>query len=264
MAVAGAAVLVAAVAGLAGVNSTAAAGSEARAEEARAAGTTTPVALTPAQAASSTHTSCKSVVHIGDSTSEGLNSEAYLPDPRQRIDAQYAKVGAAKQELVISGALSIYETYEGQPNAQDVAWQHRRKGFKGCWVLALGTNDSANVRVGSGTIPDETQRIDLMMNAIGDAPVMWVNVRSIVKGDGPYSAKNVKTWNQALLAACHAYPNMRIYDWASDVEDDWFIKDGIHFTSPGYAARSALIARGLAHAFPAAGTSAGDARCLVH
>ncbi len=46
---------------------------------------------------------------------------------------------------------------------------------------------------------------------------------------------------------------MRVYDWASDVKDAWFIDDGIHFTSPGYAARAELIAQALAHAFPAKG-----------
>jgi lysophospholipase L1-like esterase len=56
---------------------------------------------------------------------------------------------------------------------------------------------------------------------------------------------------------------MRVYDWASDVKDAWFIEDGIHFTSPGYAARSELIAHALAHAFPASGESEGGANCLV-
>ena len=128
-------------------------------------------------------------------------------------------------------------------------------------MLALGTNDSANVRVGSGTIR-ETQ-IDLMMNAIGDAPVMWVNVRSIVKGDGPYSAKNVKPGTRRCSPPARV-PEHAHLQLGLGRQGGWFIKDGIHFTSPGYAARSALIARALAHAFPAAGTSAGDDRCLVH
>ena len=34
-------------------------------------------------------------------------------------------------------------------------------------------------------------------------------------------------WNVALYDACERYPNMRVYDWASDVKDDWFI-DGRH------------------------------------
>jgi hypothetical protein len=58
---------------------------------------------------------------------------------------------------------------------------------------------------------------------------------------------------------------MRIYDWAADVQDAWFIPDGIHFTSQGYAARGALIARALLRAFPASGQhgSVRSAGCLV-
>ena len=58
---------------------------------------------------------CSSVVHIGDSTSEGLVSADYLPNPKQRITAQYRRIGAKTQHLEISGARSIYETYEGDP-----------------------------------------------------------------------------------------------------------------------------------------------------
>ena len=44
-----------------------------------------------------------SVVHIGDSTSESLISPNYLPDPNQRLEAQYARVGATNQYLEILG-----------------------------------------------------------------------------------------------------------------------------------------------------------------
>jgi lysophospholipase L1-like esterase len=46
---------------------------------------------------------------------------------------------------------------------------------------------------------------------------------------------------------------MRIYDWASAVQDSWFISDGIHYTSYGYAQRARHIADALVHAFPAVG-----------
>jgi lysophospholipase L1-like esterase len=64
-------------------------------------------------------------------------------------------------------------------------------------------------------------------------------------------------WNRALIRACARYPNMRVYDWASAVKNSWFIPDGIHFTSRGYAARARRIARALAEAFPAGGAAAG-------
>jgi peptidoglycan/LPS O-acetylase OafA/YrhL len=192
-------------------------------------------------------TSCEAVIHIGDSTSEGLVSEEYLPDPNQLISAQYARVGATTQHLEVSGARSIYENFEGLPNAQEVAEAWKNEGFAGCWVLAMGTNEAANVAAGSTFTYDD--RIDSMMNTIGDEPVMWVNVKSVVTS-GPYAASNMEDWDEALLEACDRYPHMRIYDWAADVRDPWFIPDGIHFTSEGYAARGRLIADALLQAFP--------------
>ena len=217
-----------------------------------------PVALAAARLGAAT-SSCDAVIHIGDSTSDGLTSSNYLPDPEQRIDAQYARVGASVQHFEISGARSIVETYEGQPNAYDVAQAWKADGYRGCWVLALGTNDSANAFVAPET--DATDRIERMMSGIGDEePVLWVNVRSLEES-GPYANENMRLWNRALFDACPRHPNMRIFNWAATVKDDWFIEDGIHFTTPGYAARSQTIADALTKAFPAAGQP--SASCLV-
>jgi peptidoglycan/LPS O-acetylase OafA/YrhL len=191
-------------------------------------------------------TICEGVIHIGDSTSEGLVSEEYLP-ANELISAQYARVGATTQHLEVSGARSIYENFEGEPNAQEVAEAWKNEGFKGCWVIAMGTNEAANVAAGSTVTYDD--RIDLMMSTIGGEPVLWVNVKSLVP-NGPYAAANMQNWDKALREACDRYPEMRIYNWAADVKDEWFIPDGIHFTSEGYAARGRLIADALLEAFP--------------
>jgi len=206
--------------------------------------------LASTRAKPSTHTSCRAVVHIGDSTSEGLISNDYLPDPAQQIGAQYARVGVRDTHFEITGATSIVETLPGGLNAYEVARGLTSDGYRGCWVIALGTNDTADVYVGSSV--GLSARIKEMMSVIGDQPVMWVNVKSLV-GSGPYAEDNMLKWNAALLQACAKYPNMRIFDWASAVRDNWFISDGIHFTSLGYAARAHLIANALAQAFPASG-----------
>jgi peptidoglycan/LPS O-acetylase OafA/YrhL len=208
----------------------------------------------------SRRSSCRAVVHIGDSTSLGLTSSDYLPDPAQRITAQYARVGATEQHMEITAATSIVETLPGKTNAQAVARRLVASGYHGCWVLALGTNDTADVYVGSSV--SLATRVQRMMSTIGDQPVMWVNVRSLASS-GPYAEANMERWNQALVNACSRYPNMRIYDWASAVQDRWFIPDGIHYYSPGYAARAHLIADALATAFPAPGGGATSA-CVVH
>jgi hypothetical protein len=196
-------------------------------------------------------TSCRSVVHIGDSTSEGLISSDYLPNAGQRIPARYAAVGVRDVHMEVVGATSIVEEYEGHPNAYKVAKRYRASGYNGCWVIVLGTNDTADVAVGSNV--GVAERITKMMSVIGDQPVMWVTVKSLLSS-GPYSEQNMKQWNQALHAAAPRYPNMRIYNWASVAQAAWFINDKIHYTSWGYAARGELIADALAAAFPAAAT----------
>jgi peptidoglycan/LPS O-acetylase OafA/YrhL len=203
--------------------------------------------------------SCHAVVHVGDSTSEGLTSSNYLPNPTDRSEAQYARVGATTSYFSISGARSIVERFEGEPNAYETALARKAEGFEGCWVFALGTNDTADVFVGGNV--DQLERIERMMSAVGDEPVLWVNVKSL-ETSGPYAASNMVEWDEALLEACPRYPNMRIYDWASDVKDVWFIDDGIHFTTPGYRARARLIADALAEAFPTGGVRSPG--CVVH
>jgi peptidoglycan/LPS O-acetylase OafA/YrhL len=202
-------------------------------------------------------TSCRAVAHIGDSTSDGLISSDYLPDPAQRIAAQYADVGVRRVRFAISGARSVVEGLPGQVNGYNVARDLVRSGFRGCWVIALGTNDTADVVVGSEV--GRSARIREMMSVANGEPVMWVNVKSLL-ATGPYAESEMRLWNQALLQACARYPNMRVFDWAALAQDNWFISDGIHYTSVGYAARSRLIAQALARAFPAVGSSNG---CVV-
>ncbi len=202
-------------------------------------------------------TSCQSVVHIGDSTSEGLVSPDYLPNWRQRIPAQYEDVGVRTVYTNITGARSVVEVLPGTVNAYDAAKSLVAHGFDGCWVLALGTNDTADVAVGSNV--GLTTRINRMMSVAHGGPVMWIEVVSLLSS-GPYAEANMQKWNTALLKACARYPNMRVLDWPALAKRSWFIADGIHYTSAGYAVRARDIAQGLARAFPAGGSSSG---CVV-
>jgi len=209
-------------------------------------------------ATGSFETSCRSVVEIGDSTSEGMVSPDYLPDPAQRLGARLAAVGATRQIFEISGGRSIVETLPGQRNAYEVASSLVSSGYHGCWILALGTNDTADVAVGSPV--HRRTRIAWMMAVTKGEPVLWVNVVTLL-ATGPYAEADMRRWNEDLLAACRQYPNMRVYNWAAVVQPSWFIDDGIHYTSFGYAKRALGIADALATAFPAEG--APPPSCLV-
>ena len=202
--------------------------------------------------------SCRSVVYIGDSTSEGEISSDYIPDPSRRLPAQLARVGVRSTVPEISGARSIVETYKGEPNAAAVAKEHISQGFSGCWILALGTNEVDNVYDHSPF--DYRYRIARMMSIAGREPVLWVSAVSLLSSGG-YAEEPMQNWNRALLAACRRYPDMRVFDWAALVKRRWFIADGIHYTSPGYLRRTRLIARALAAAFPERGPAATG--CVV-
>jgi hypothetical protein len=202
-------------------------------------------------------TSCTSVAHIGDSTSVGMVSAQSLPDPAQRLAAQYRDVGVQHVRIDASGGRSIVEELPGQLNGDVVGTNWYQQGYRGCWVFALGTNDTANVAAGSNI--GLSARIAEMMAAAHGEPVMWVNTQTDLSA-GPWSEANMRAWNSALAAACHTYPNMRIFDWASMVQPSWHLADGIHYTSAGYAIRAHAIAAALAKAFPAGGRSSG---CVV-
>ena len=77
----------------------------------------------------------------------------------------------------------------------------------------------------------------------------------------PALCANMEAWNETLAHACARYPTMRVYDWATEVRDEWFIPDGIHPSAAGYRERAARFARALARAFPKDGPPSPE--CFV-
>jgi len=218
---------------------------------------TAPLPAPAVQAAGAALTSCRELAHVGDSTSIGLVSASFLPNVDDQLAARYRAVGVERFFSEISGARSMVETWQGQPNATEVVARRRAAGYAGCYVIALGTNDPANT---AGNVAMLSTRIDNMMAKIGDKPALWTTTKTL-KDKGPYQNANMESWNQALVQACTRHPNMRVYDWAGEVQDAWFLADGIHPNSNGCKERAARMARALARAFPRDG--AAVAGCLV-
>jgi hypothetical protein len=202
-------------------------------------------------------TSCAAVAHVGDSTTVGMVSPQSLPDPAERLAAQYRDVGVRRVLINASGGRSIVQQLPGQLNGYRVATDWYQSGYRGCWVFALGTNDAADVAVGSDV--GMAARIQDLMSVAHGEPVMWVNAQTDLTS-GPWSEANMRRWDATLVAACAAYPNMRIFNWAAMVQPGWHLADGIHYTSAGYAIRAHAIAQALARAFPANG---GTSACVV-
>jgi lysophospholipase L1-like esterase len=203
-------------------------------------------------------TSCREVLHVGDSTSVGLVSSQFLPNVDDQIAARYRAIGVERFLPEISGGRSLVELYRDQPNGTQVVRRQRASGYAGCIVLALGTNDAANTR---GDVAALGRRVDAMMSVIGAGlPVLWTTTKTL-KDRGAYQKANMQSWTQALTEACTRHPEMRVYDWASEVQDEWFTTDGIHPNSAGCRERAARIPRALARAFPKDGAPA--AGCFV-
>jgi len=201
--------------------------------------TSTPVTtihVTPAR------TSCKEVAFIGDSVSLGMTEAGF--------DSRMAAVGVKSLHVEVSGGRSIVETLTGQENAATVATRLRADGFSGCWVVAIGTNDAANIAAGAARQADE--RIASMMAVIGRDPVLWIDAASIAT-DGFWAAPNIDAWNQVLTASAAAYANMRIARWSAVVHPEWFVPDGVHVTAAGTTARIDFVARQLITNFPVNG-----------
>ncbi|MGZ4680702.1 MAG: hypothetical protein ACXVH5_02115 [Ilumatobacteraceae bacterium] len=195
-------------------------------------------------------TSCIKVAYIGDSVSLGMMSPETLPDASTRLDFRLATIGVVDLRSEISGGRSMVETLPGQENAVAVATRLRDTGFAGCWVIAIGTNDAANIAAGGAKHAEE--RIAALMSVIGTDPVLWIDAATIADS-GYWASPNMVGWNATLTATAAAYPNVRIAPWSTFVGSQWFTSDGIHLNSAGAAARVQFVANALIANFPQKG-----------
>jgi hypothetical protein len=185
---------------------------------------------------------CGMVVHIGDSLS------AYS---EPSLTKAYASVGLPVQ-IDAYGARGIIQKLAEDPHTGETAAQEiALTGFDGCWVVALGTNDTANVSAGAWY--SRAEAIDRMMSAIDStatARVMWVNTFT-TRTTGHWKNENMVLWNEALGDAQARWPNLLIYDWASVAATGIApYSDGIHHTTAGSDVRSQAIAEALVSFFP--------------
>lgn len=204
-------------------------------------------------------TSCTKLMHVGDSTSIGMNAAEIQTNKALRLSGRYESVGVKDYESDVAGGRSSLEQLEGQPNAHDSIIGDMQRGFRGCWVMAMGINDTANMEVG-GPGPID-MRIDRLLEPLQGQPVLWPTIITNRLNENPaYNNRAMQRFNRALVRACKRYPNLRVYDWASEAQQDWF-SDGVHYTEFGYIERARRFAVALATVFPA--TDLAPAGCLL-
>ncbi len=187
-----------------------------------------------------THPRCATVAHVGDSTTV---------EARDLLVAAY---GARFDGVVVDGGggRAVLQTIPSDPyTGVEAAEAIRATGFDGCWVVAMGTNDAANIAAGANY--SRARVIDAMMNAIdptATTPVAWVEVFT-TKASGYWNNTNMSAFNDALGAATERWPNLRILPWAAQaaVNSGW-LSDGVHHTAEGRVERTNWIAAAADHA----------------
>ena len=114
-------------------------------------------------------------------------------------------------------------------------------------VVALGTNDTA-ARVAVQEFP---ARLDTMMRAIGDRPVVWV---THVEHRPFEVAGGGHTINEAIRAAALRWSNLTVLDRTALLERDPSLlrADGLHFSDAGMMAFAHEIATAARAALPLA------------
>ena len=209
-------------------------------------------------AAQAEKTRCTTVIHVGDSTSIGMFDDDYLSDPQRNAQVTYKNVGAQNVVADVTGARSTVESLEGDPSIRDSVQQLLDQGYgeDACWIIGAGVNDAANRAVGGSG--EEDWRVDQIMELLGDAPVLWPTAATN-RDSGAYDNANMAPFNEALLAARDRYPNLVVYDWASDVHQEWFLPgDDVHYQTEGNEKRAEYFSKALTLAFPADGSTPKD------
>lgn len=209
-----------------------------------------------AKASASSLTSCKKVVHVGDSTSIGMFSTDQVEDPKNTAFETYVKYGASEVVDSVFGARATTEGWQSPdgsqnyPSAVDSVKEllPSASGPDTCWVIATGVNDAANIA--AGATMESPERIRTMMDLLRDQKVLWPTATTNTN-EGYYAKSNMETFNQALRDAQKDYPNLRIYDWASEAKPEWFaLDDYAHYGANGNTQRAQRFAAALAKAYP--------------
>ena len=193
-------------------------------------------------------TSCTDVAHISDSTGVYLWEAQYVDGAANTMGERYRSVGVERWIDDSSGGRAVRErTADWQTTALEAADAIRRDGFRGCWVVMIGTNDAANIAAGAGVSAEE--RILRLLYVFGDEPVLWVDAAT-ARTNTAYRNDSMRAWNDTLYRIAAERPNVEVVRWSERVRPEWFLADGIHMGTEGRIWRAAMTSAALAEFFP--------------
>lgn len=193
---------------------------------------------------------CKTLGWVGDSLSVPLLAEGRGTIQRGAVgqDTPLAKdllpQGVSTIYYDVAGGRSAVETVNGTPNAVDAL---ASLPAADCYFAAIGTNDAANIAVGSAV--DAQERVKRLVAAASGKPLFMMTVAI-----GPNATQNgytpaaAKTMNDAITAGL---PAGSVLDWAARSQSGLLAADGIHDSAEGTSSRARAVGVFFAGATPA-------------
>lgn len=191
-------------------------------------------------------TKCRNVNWVGDSTSIAMIEEGsgtVTPGNNDLASKPLSKAlfatGVESISYDISGGRSAIEKINNKPSAVEALEALMKSNPKAdCNVAAIGTNDAANIEVGSNY--GAAERLTRLLKVSGKTPLLVTTaaISDSATASG-YTSATTKAWNDVI----RRLPASNVIDWAEHVKDDYFYPDGIHFNEDGTFARSELAAR---------------------
>lgn len=163
---------------------------------------------------------------VGDSITVG--SEVALVDAIEDLGLDVVTVDAASgRRLVEPGGVG-----SGVEAAARVAAH-----APDLWVVALGTNDVANLE----SVEEYAVAVDEMLrNVPSDAPLVWVDVYVA------HAADASADFNRVLRQRLDERGAATVVDWADRADDDGVLRDGVHPSGEGGELFAALVASAVA------------------
>lgn len=200
-----------------------------------------------------TRTRCTEIVHVGDSTSLAMFTDSGVLTPADNATTVYKATGVRTVINSSFGARATNQGFKDAPSGNESIQQILNNGVDpdACFVIALGTNDAANMNVEGED--NSRGHIEATMKIIGPKhPVLWIT--TIVNPAGAprwYDKSVMDAWNSALYAEQISHPNMWVYPWDKEVQPKWFIDgDGVHYNQVGSSERSHRFAQAVINAWP--------------
>lgn len=199
---------------------------------------------------------CGTLGWVGDSTSIGLMSgqanstaeqvESFdIGNSESPVNSAFADKAPSVKHITanFAGGRSLVEELDGTPNG--VKAIESLVDEVDCVVIAMGTNDGANIAVGSQE--DEASRIASALSAAQGKPVFWltpvISPNAAVNGYTPESAEKftASVHDSGKEIMREGDSPLSIIDLSDKTEDDWFT-DGIHYTTEADQHRAEAVA----------------------